>query len=281
MSLRVAGSFALLLSMLFATSARAQPANDAWANRTVVAALPFSASQPQAGTATNDPTDPDPPCRSVSSNPLLFSIWFGFTTGAQPVYLDGAIGGSDLAAVIAVYTGSPGSFRIVSAACGRRGQGPGFPPRFGGVRLAPNTSYSILVGSLFPVAPDTPFTVTLAPSTIRQVTKTTDTNDGACDGDCSLREAISAAASTGGAVLLPSGMYVLSVAGGGDDANATGDLDVAPFTGIYGAGAGVTILQSVTGDRVLDLAPSSFGRPDYGNFAIADLTIRGGNAYGQ
>ena len=75
---------ALATLLLAARTATAQqPANDAWADRTIVAALPFSASQPLAGNGSNDATDPDPPCRGPGSNPLQFSIWFGYTTGAH------------------------------------------------------------------------------------------------------------------------------------------------------------------------------------------------------
>ena len=60
------------------------------------------------------------------------------------------------------------------------------------------------------------------------VTKTADTNDGTCDADCSLREAIVAANAAGGAdtITLPAGTYTLVIAGMGEDASATGDLDI-------------------------------------------------------
>src|SRR6266511_211883 len=64
-----------------------------------------------------------------------------------------------------------------------------------------------------------------------EVTKTADTNDGACDGDCSLREAISAANAAPGAdtITVPAGTYLLTLLNSGginEDLNATGDLDV-------------------------------------------------------
>ena len=60
------------------------------------------------------------------------------------------------------------------------------------------------------------------------VTKTADTNDGACNADCSLREAITAANATPGAdtITVPAGTYQLTLANAGgtnEDANATGD----------------------------------------------------------
>ena len=46
-----------------------------------------------------------------------------------------------------------------------------------------------------------------------QVTKTADTNDGTCDPDCSLREAIAGANRGGGAddVSVPAGTYLLTL----------------------------------------------------------------------
>jgi CSLREA domain-containing protein len=64
---------------------------------------------------------------------------------------------------------------------------------------------------------------------VYDVTKTSDTNDGVCDAsDCSLREAIDNANACAGAqtINLPAGGYILTLSGAGEDANATGDLDI-------------------------------------------------------
>lgn len=65
------------------------------------------------------------------------------------------------------------------------------------------------------------------------VTKTADTNDGACDSDCSLREAINAANATSGpdSILLPAGLYFVS------------GLVLQDEVTIIGAGAATTILD--------------------------------------
>ena len=49
------------------------------------------------------------------------------------------------------------------------------------------------------------------------VTKTADTNDGVCDADCSLREAISAANAAAGAdtITVPAGTYQLTLGNAG------------------------------------------------------------------
>ena len=97
------------------------------------------------------------------------------------------------------------------------------------------------------------------------VTKTVDTNDGACNSDCSLREAISAANANPGAdiITLPSGTYELTIAnvgGTNEDSNATGDLDVNDSLTINGVGSGSTIIEAGTNnsngiDKVFALNP--------------------------
>ena len=87
------------------------------------------------------------------------------------------------------------------------------------------------------------------------VTKTADTADGTCDGDCSLREAIIAANAAGGPddITLPAGTYTLSIAGAGEDAAATGDLDITDDLTLAGAGAATTTVDAAGLDRVFDV----------------------------
>jgi CSLREA domain-containing protein len=89
------------------------------------------------------------------------------------------------------------------------------------------------------------------------VTKTTDTADGTCDADCSLREAIIAANVAPGAdtINLPGGTYALTIVGGDEDNAASGDLDIASGgLTINAAGAANTTIAVAGGeDRVLDI----------------------------
>ena len=81
------------------------------------------------------------------------------------------------------------------------------------------------------------------------VTKTADTNDGACNADCSLREAIVAANASVGVpdvITVPAGTYTLTIAGNAEDAAATGDLDIRDTVTINGAGSATTIIQAGT-----------------------------------
>lgn len=119
------------------------------------------------------------------------------------------------------------------------------------------------------------------------VTKTVDTNDGVCSaGDCSLREAVGNANACPGAqtINLPAGHYPLILAGAGEDANATGDLDITDDLTIIGAGA-----PSISGedqDRIFEVfSPATVdlellilinGREQLGGAVHnhSDLTIR-------
>ena len=96
-----------------------------------------------------------------------------------------------------------------------------------------------------------PSFVPAAPTATFTVTKTADTNDGACNADCSLREAITAANGAVGAdmITLPAGTYTLTIPNSGgtnEDNNATGDLDIKDSITINGAGQATTIVQGGT-----------------------------------
>ena len=100
-------------------------------------------------------------------------------------------------------------------------------------------------------------------------------------GNCSLREAVIAAnedravdgcaAGSGADVIqLDAAWYKLSIGGAGEDAAATGDLDVtAPLT-IVGAGRAITIVDGASLDGVFDV------RPGAGAVSLSDLWIRKG-----
>ncbi len=115
----------------------------------------------------------------------------------------------------------------------------------------------------------------LAPTTLHArnfaVTRSGDTNDGACDRRCSLREAIMAANQTPGpdVIFLSQGVYRLALAGADEDLGATGDLDITDDLTLVGVGAGATVIDGAGLDRVLDVhAPAAV--------KIFHLTIRDG-----
>ena len=109
------------------------------------------------------------------------------------------------------------------------------------------------------------------------VTKFTDTNDGVCDADCSLREAIIAANANGepDTITLGNGTYILSLAGAGEDEAATGDLDITGPLTITGQGPDQTVIDANGIDRAFDI------RPGAGTVVISGVTIMGGNVTGD
>ena len=103
------------------------------------------------------------------------------------------------------------------------------------------------------------------------VTRTDDPAPGACDSDCSLREAVLAAdaGSGGDMIVLPGGHYRLTIPGPGEDAAATGDLDLTRSVLLTGSGARSTIVDASALDRVFDVQPGVTA-------LLADLTVTGG-----
>ena len=104
------------------------------------------------------------------------------------------------------------------------------------------------------------------------VTKVADTADGTCDADCSLREAIIAANAAAGAdaIAVPAGTYLITIVGSGEDAAATGDLDITDDLTLTGAGAASTIIDGGANDRVLHIVGSTVV------VDLVDVTIRNG-----
>ena len=108
-----------------------------------------------------------------------------------------------------------------------------------------------------------------------------DISDGTCapddspdEGTCTLREAFIAAnqTNTAATIILPAGVYELSLSGGGEDNARAGDLDIAGELTIKGSGAGSTVIDGhLMSDRVLDVLMT-------GELTISDVTIRGGNS---
>jgi RHS repeat-associated protein/CSLREA domain-containing protein len=120
-----------------------------------------------------------------------------------------------------------------------------------------------------------PPTATFTPGggTVYLVSKIADTNDGTCDTDCSLREAVRAAnASTGtDTILLPSGTYTLTITGA-DSTAAKGDLDISESVSIIGQGNPTnTFVVAASGlnDRIFDISA--------GTISISNITIQGGS----
>jgi hypothetical protein len=93
---------------------------------------------------------------------------------------------------------------------------------------------------------------------------------GACTA-AALRALINGAAN-GDVLLLPA--CTIAVAGpAGDDANLSGDFDIAASITLQGVGADATVLDGAGLDRVLDIRPGA-------TVVVADLTVRSGATLG-
>ncbi|HXT51052.1 MAG TPA: CSLREA domain-containing protein [Thermoanaerobaculia bacterium] len=106
-------------------------------------------------------------------------------------------------------------------------------------------------------------------------TKLTDGADGACDADCSLREAVQAANARAGddVVLLKQGKYLLTIAGA-DDTAAAGDLDVLDDLTILGAGADKTAVDGGAIDRIIHVQHGVA-------LTVRDVNLRDGRVVGD
>jgi hypothetical protein len=114
-----------------------------------------------------------------------------------------------------------------------------------------------------------------------------DTSDSlvAGDGKCSLRETIinantdsdttggDCAAGNGADIIgLPRGTYTLAIAGTGEDAALTGDLDITSGLTIVGAGQGTTVIDGNSVDRVIHILGSIVVN-------LSDVTIQNGELF--
>jgi hypothetical protein len=93
--------------------------------------------------------------------------------------------------------------------------------------------------------------------------------DGKCTdaaGNCTLRAAIQEANALPGwdDVKVPGGTYPLTLIGPGEDAGATGDLDVHSELGLYGDGPRRTVVDGQQSDRVFDLRSASVAMTGFG-----------------
>ena len=124
-------------------------------------------------------------------------------------------------------------------------------------------------------------TPTVAHAATYTVTKNTDTADGTCDSDCSLREAVTAANSGGvDTIVLPANTYHITRSGAGEDLNVTGDFDFldADLTTVTGADMATTIIDSDDLDRAFHIA--SGARATMSGVTVNDSSVTSANGGG-
>jgi hypothetical protein len=256
---------------------QAAPVNDTYSGAiNIPDGMPFTDSQPSISSANNieDPTDPYIICKQSgpSGNPtpagftlpqgqMRYSVWYTYTTGTSVEYvnmraMEAGNNQSNFDPVIAVWTGSQGSLRMVTGGCNDDGVPNGTNAgansgtsifnnyaRIAGLRLQPNTTYSIEVafnpsaGMALTAAQSLKFDMNAA--TVFTVDRTDDpvpltvpaTGLGPWNpctpGNCSIRAAIEAAFIAGdaswaggtgplgipvpgAAVIIPAGTYSMS-----------------------------------------------------------------------
>ncbi len=272
----------IICACAFVQLVMAQPANDNWANRIDIPLASLTAgfinTQTDIANATTEASDPSMVCKGGDPAQRGNTVWYSLTTGASVIYLK-LTTGTSYDNAIAMFVGDPTSgFINIVGGCNDDGAGSGsLSATIDGLRLTPNTTYNIVIAK--PAQNTDPATLVFNASlaTVRTVSKIFDTNDGVCDSDCSLREAINAGS---GAIDMPAGDYRLSIApSGSNNDGASGDLDVSNRNiYIYGASTNSTVIRpdmSFT-DRMIDLDP--FGTQFGGTFMLSDLTVRGGNS---
>ena len=125
----------------------------------------------------------------------------------------------------------------------------------------------------------------VAPEATFTVTKTTDTNDGTCNADCSLREAVVAANAAAGADTIAfaaglNGLPIQLTRVGDDNTSVNGDLDVNSDITFAGNGQANTIIQGSSsatftgnmGDKAIGI--NQDGTFSTLNVALQNLTVR-------
>lgn len=151
-----------------------------------------------------------------------------------------------------------------------------------GIHSRPSSRFGVFLLAL-------PFALFVQGHTAYAATISVNTTDDnlTSDGNCSLREAIQAAnmdvavdACTAGSgadrIVVPAGAYALSIAGAGEDENATGDLDITADLTITGAGAATTIVDGAGLDRVFHIDPAGVGV----TAELSGVTVENGLAAG-
>ena len=139
------------------------------------------------------------------------------------------------------------------------------------VDLADNWTSTVHIG---------PFVIAAGPLhfTVNSTTDAVDANpgDGICQtatpSECTLRAAIMEASALAGSdsISVPAGTYNLTIAGTGENAAATGDLDITDDLTITGAGAATTIIDGGALDRVLHILGGN-------TVELSGVTVRNGN----
>ncbi len=280
------------------------PINDPITPVALTTATPYSSTLASVNLATVESTDPMITCKTnaftAAEGRMAETVWYTYTTGPAVEYVnikatEASFVSTGFDTVLAVWTGdTTAGFRMVTGGCNDDGvptpnaQSNNFS-HIAGLRLAPNTTYSIEVAFNSSATTAIPATSVLKLDMAAATQIVVDTlsdpvpvlftgwpASNPCTaptvpGTCSLRTAVETAAiaseqtqngvAAGAAVIVGAGTYVLSPwATTPGDASVNhnqdvggGDIDVWASMGIYGAGIGQTIIQPPVNDRVFSV----------------------------
>lgn len=143
----------------------------------------------------------------------------------------------------------------------------------GAWRLRINDAYSGDSGTLFC------WSLNIETLSVLIVNTTTDAadlspGDGVCatpGGQCTLRAAVQELNATGGGtIMLPAGIFSLTVAGRDETGGATGDINIASAITIQGQSGGTTFIDAAGVDRAFQSAG--------GSLILNDVTVRNGDS---
>jgi hypothetical protein len=144
-----------------------------------------------------------------------------------------------------------------------------------------NAGKRIALTILLIIVQTTAFAPVVSPGAILSVDRLDDVGSAtACTSapnDCSLRGAVIHGNTLPGTdtVLVPSGVFTLTVPGTNEDNSATGDLDVKESLVIRGAGLNNTVINGSSIDRVLDILTGT------ATVTITAVSITGGSVVGN
>jgi len=260
------------------TWALSPPANDDFADAPVLA----ERSGTLAGETTEGATPEigEPTHAGVAGTPAR-SVWYEWTPiwdGSATIDIDTPSAPDGWDSVVAMYTGS--SLYALTEVVATSTVGTNLHLEF---EVVAGTTYRLVVdghdsdnwGSFDLTWAYDPYGDTFI------VTKAEDTDDGVCDTDCSLREAVVAANATGGddTIHLPAGIYQLTLDWWGV-AEHPGSLQIAREAGtttIIGAGRDVTVVDATT-LRTLGVShPDRVFRVNYhAGLELVGVTVTGG-----
>jgi len=207
----------------------------------------------------------------AGSNVSLSALLIIYEGGVEGGDFPGEINGAELHSETVSWSSTTGlkSFDLTSHVTVIAGRQYTWELKGGNIGLNHDTGSYAGGRSLYRSAFDHKFQTFVVPALV--VTTTDDHADGACDGDCSLRDAIIAAnaAAGGDTISLPAGTYTLSITSTPEDLAAAGDLDITDNLVILGAGAADAIIDGGALDRVFEILSGN-------TVEISGVTIRNG-----